>query len=146
MAHAIEPAALSEPAAVDNKRFAFPSADRIAHPSGVGIVREWPAIQEDLAENGVLLVKDNDDLRRLDDFPRKWNGGGGRHARRLALRRGAKFPLAVDALFEQRHGPGLDRGVTGLEVRHDVDEIARGDYIFDVLRLPRRIGLRQPDA
>src|SRR5437762_2067901 len=112
----------------------------------VYVDREWTAIQKDLPENVVLLVKDKDHLRRLDDLPRKRNRGGGRHARRLASRRGTEFPMRVDALFQQRPGPWLDQDIFRLEIGHDVCEIARNHCVFDVLGLSQRIGQRPPDS
>src|SRR5262249_8311137 len=133
MAHAIEPAAIPESVTVHNQHIALPPADGIAHPSGVWILREWTVIKKDLAEHGVFLVKDDDEMRRLDDFIREGNRAGGRDARRLASRRRTEFPLAFDALFEQRHGPRLHRDIFRLEVRHNIYEIAGNHYIFDAL-------------
>src|SRR5436309_13702679 len=128
MAHTIEPTAFPEATAVDDERIAFPPSDRIAHPSRVRIFRERTAIQKDLPENVVLLVKDKDHLRRLDDLPCKWHRGGGRHARRLASRRRTEFPMRIDALFQQRLGPWLDQDIFRLEIRHNVCEVARNHY------------------
>ena len=143
MAHAIEPAAIPESGTVDNQRIALPSADGIAHPSRIWIVRQWTTIKKDLPKYGVLLVKDDHEMRRLDDFVRQWNRAGSWDARRLALRTRAEFPVGFEALFKQRHCPRSHWNVIGIEVRHDVYEIARGHNIFDAFRLSLGIGLRR---
>src|SRR5207237_9063882 len=98
----------------------------------VQILWERTASKKDLAVYGVLLVKDGDETRRLDDLVRQWNGANGRHAGRLASGNRVDFPLAFQALFEQRRGPRRHRNIGGVEVGHDVHEIAGRDGGFEV--------------
>src|SRR2546425_9414205 len=72
MAHTIEPSAIPESFTVDNQRIAFPAADGVAHPSRVRVRRECTAIKKDLTVYSVLLVKNDDEIRRLDDLVRQW--------------------------------------------------------------------------
>ena len=146
MAHTIEPSAIPESFTVDNQRIAFPAADGVAHPSRVRVRRECTAIKKDLTVYGVLLVKNDDEIRRLDDLVRQWNGADGRHAGRLASGNRVEFPLALQTLFEQRRAPRCHRNICRIEVGHDVHEIAGSHRVFDIIRLSFGIGLGQPNA
>ena len=97
MAHPIEPAPVVEANGVDDQRVARPRADRIAHPSRLRIRRQLAAIQENLAEHRVLLVEDDNQPRRLDDFVRKRDRAESRHPGRLAVRDRVVFALVLRA-------------------------------------------------
>src|SRR5262245_53029907 len=57
MAVRVEPALVVEPFGFDDKRVAFPLADRVALPRGLHVLWERTAVGEDLAEDGPRFVE-----------------------------------------------------------------------------------------
>ena len=90
----------------DYQRVSLPVSNRVAHPGRIGIFRQRAAVGKNLAKNGVIFVKDDDEIRRLNDFHREGaNPDAGFRTWREAsdaVRVPAKIILA---LFVQGRGP-----------------------------------------
>src|SRR5262245_44184587 len=98
--------------------------DRIPHPGGIRIVWKRSSVGEDLAIDGLILVENHDEIRRLDDLHRKREtGNAGLWPWWQTLDTIGVPPKILGALLVHSCGPRQD--LVWLEVRGDIDEIAR---------------------
>src|SRR5262245_5076109 len=107
--HRVEPALIVETDGIDHKRLALPFTRGIAHPSRFGILHRLTAVEEYLTENVVLLVKDQDQSRCLNNFVRERYGVKARQAARLAMRYRRVCAPILKPLHEQRSRRRLER-------------------------------------
>src|SRR5262245_28178602 len=98
--------------------------DRIAHPGGIWIVWKPSSVGENLSIDGLILVENHDEIRRLDDLHRKREtGNAGLWPWWQALDSVGVLPKILGALLVHSCGPRQD--LVWLEIRRDIDEIAR---------------------
>src|SRR6185503_21130617 len=64
----IEPQVVAKTDGIDDERVAVPTADGVPIPRGSRIIRQGSAVEEDLPVIGVVLLKRDQDLRRLDEL------------------------------------------------------------------------------
>src|SRR5262245_37138062 len=69
----IQPWYVVEPDGVDDERVPFPSANRVAHPRWIRIVRKLSSVGPDRAPMPVVLEEHDDAVRDLDDLKRLRN-------------------------------------------------------------------------
>jgi hypothetical protein len=64
----VEPQVVAKTSGIDDERVAVPTADGVPIPRGSRIVRQRPAVEEDLPVIGVVLLERDEELRRLDEL------------------------------------------------------------------------------
>src|SRR4029453_11664495 len=118
----IERCSIIETRGDDDERVSLPMPNRVAHPGWVGIFRERAAVGENLSKNSLILIKDHDEIRCLNDFHRKGK------PRYTGLRAGRETPDPVGILAKiipsvarVRRGP--PPYLLRLEIRRDKDQI-----------------------
>ena len=116
-AEVVDPHAFVEADRIDDQRVAFPAADRVSAVGRRQVGRMWPAVVENrpeavgaagLEDEQALVLTIVDELRAI--------GGGDltRAARGFAAH--VRFVADLDAVGEQRPGPGLKRNLTELRL------------------------------
>src|SRR5262245_18608611 len=101
MPHPIKPRLIVKPDGFHDEHIAVPLPARITHKSGLRIFYRPTAIKKDLTIDGTLLVKNQNQSRRLDDLDWKRNTIKHRHSSRLTVRGRDVFTSTREPLLQQ---------------------------------------------
>ena len=119
----VEPGLAVLPDGLDDERVAFPPANGIAHPGRLRILRERPAVGEDLPVDGARFVQEQHQVRRLHDLEAIGNVVLLRNAGRPAARAGMILAVGLDPLLVDRLRPRLQRHVARFQVGGEVEQV-----------------------
>src|SRR5881397_3041999 len=146
MSHPVQPTAIPEPNTLDDKRIAFPPAHGVSHERGIRILRQRPAIHEDLPVGRVLFEQHDNQARHLKDFEGKRKRIDTRHPDRHATRLRRKLAITLHPFFEKCVGRRTQQQIFRPEIFCHVEEVPWEDLVLDALWLALRVGCGPPDA
>ena len=89
---------------------------------GVGIFGQFAAIGKNLAEKGLVFVKQDHKIRRLNDLDGGTDRSAGFGAGRQAINSVRVVAVIIRALFVNGRRPRLN--VSGLKIRRGVEQVA----------------------
>src|SRR6202790_506255 len=106
---------------IDYQRVPLPMCNRVAHPGRIGIFGQRTAIRKKLAEQGLIFVKDYNEVWRLNDFYREAaNRNSGFRTRRETMDSVRVPAIVILALLVQGRGPR--QHLLRLDVARDVEQ------------------------
>src|SRR6202162_3649891 len=123
-----EPCPVVEPETLDYQRVSIPAADRISHPTRIGVGLQYAAVHVDLTV-GEIVVEDSDHRWSLEELLHAPECGVDRTLRQTFVMR-VVLAVVFRTLLDQRLRPRLNVG--GLEV----PDTAFGDIAARAARLP----------
>src|SRR6516225_754828 len=109
----------------DDQCVLLPVPNRVTHPSWVGILRQTTAIGKNLAEEGLVFVQENHEIRRLNDLDRGADRNAGLRTGRQTIDAVRVVSEIIRASSVKGRRPRLY--VLRLEIRHGVEQIALVD-------------------